>query len=78
MKTKSKTEAKQLAKAYSYNDEYKDTPLYIIYCNRTKTILCRYQQPNKELGTVNRLLCKRSLYKGKLTLKTFDYGELVQ
>jgi len=36
MKTKSKTEAKQLAKAYSHNDEYKDTAMYIIYCNRTK------------------------------------------
>ncbi|MCL1650558.1 DNA-binding protein [Elizabethkingia anophelis] len=36
MKTTSKTEAKQLAKAYSHNKEYKDVALYIIYCNRTE------------------------------------------
>ena len=35
MKKTSKTEAKQLAKAYSHNDEYKDVAMYIIYCNRT-------------------------------------------
>lgn len=36
MKITSKSEAKKLAKAYSYNDEYKDTEIYIIYCNRSK------------------------------------------
>ncbi len=36
MKITSKTEAKQLAKAYSHNDEDKDEAMYIIYCNRTK------------------------------------------
>lgn len=30
------TEAKQLAKAYSHNKEYKDVEVYIIYCNRSK------------------------------------------
>jgi len=33
---KSKTEAKKLAKAYSYNDEYKDKEIFIIYCNQSK------------------------------------------
>jgi hypothetical protein len=36
MKTKSKTEAKKLAKAYSHNKEYEDVPIYIIYCNRSE------------------------------------------
>lgn len=36
MKTKSKTEAKKLAKAYSYNNDYRDVPIYIIYCNRSE------------------------------------------
>ncbi|ATN06702.1 MULTISPECIES: DNA-binding protein [Chryseobacterium] len=36
MKTKSRTEAKKLAKAYSYNKEYADVPVYIIYCNRSE------------------------------------------
>jgi len=36
MKTKSKTEAKKLAKAYSYNKDYTDVPVYVIYCNRTE------------------------------------------
>ena len=36
MKTPSKTEAKKLAKAYSYNKEYADVPVYIIYCNRSE------------------------------------------
>jgi hypothetical protein len=36
MKTQSKTEAKKLAKAYSYNKEYADVLLYIIYCSRTE------------------------------------------
>jgi len=35
MKTKSKNEVKQLAKAYSHNTQYRDVALYIIYCNRT-------------------------------------------
>ncbi|WP_106916667.1 DNA-binding protein [Chryseobacterium aurantiacum] len=35
MKTKSRTEAKKLAKAYSYNKEYADVPVYI-YCNRSE------------------------------------------
>lgn len=34
MKTESKEEAKKLAKACSLED-YKDKPVYIIYCNRT-------------------------------------------
>jgi len=36
MKTKSKTEAKKLAKAYSYNKDYTDVPVYVIYCSRTE------------------------------------------
>ncbi|PRA97563.1 DNA-binding protein [Chryseobacterium sp. MYb7] len=36
MKTKSKTEAKKLAKAYSYNKDYADVPVYVIYCSRTE------------------------------------------
>lgn len=36
MKTKSKDEAKKLAKAYSHNKDYKNIPVYIIYCNRTE------------------------------------------
>ncbi|KFF76031.1 DNA-binding protein [Chryseobacterium sp. P1-3] len=36
MKTKSKTEAKKLAKAYSHNKDYIDVPVYVIYCNRTE------------------------------------------
>lgn len=36
MYTPSKNEAKQLAKAYSQNKEYKDVHVYVIYCNRTK------------------------------------------
>jgi hypothetical protein len=35
MKTKSKDEAKKLAKAYSHNKDYKDMAVYIIHCNRT-------------------------------------------
>lgn len=35
MKTKSKTEAKKLAKAYSYNNDFRGVPIYIIYCNRS-------------------------------------------
>ncbi len=37
MKITSKTEARQLAKAYSHNKEYKDIAVYVIYCNRTKS-----------------------------------------
>jgi hypothetical protein len=37
MKISSKTEAKQLAKAYSHNKEYENLAVYIIYCNRTKS-----------------------------------------
>ena len=36
MKTQSKIEARKLAKAYSYNKEYVDVPVYIIYCSKTE------------------------------------------
>lgn len=36
MRTKSKSEAKKLAKAYSYNKDYTDVPVYVIYCSRTE------------------------------------------
>lgn len=36
MKTKSKNEAKKRVKAYSYNRDYEDVPVYIIYCNRSE------------------------------------------
>ncbi|BFO65369.1 DNA-binding protein [Chryseobacterium sp. KCF3-3] len=36
MTTKSKSEAKKLAKAYSYNKDYTDVPVYVIYCSRTE------------------------------------------
>lgn len=32
MTIKSKSKAKKLAKAYSYNKEYTDIPVYVIYC----------------------------------------------
>lgn len=36
MKTVSKDEAKKHAKTQSLDRGYKDVPVYVIYCNRTK------------------------------------------
>ena len=36
MKTKSKEEAKSYAKTQSLNKDYRDVPVYVIYCNRTE------------------------------------------
>ena len=36
MKTKSKEKAKSYAKTQSLNKDYKDVPVYVIYCNRTE------------------------------------------
>ncbi|WP_454047522.1 DNA-binding protein [Chryseobacterium sp. Marseille-Q8038] len=53
MKTKSKSEAKKLAKAYSYNKDYADVPVYVIYCSRTEKY---YVETNSLIRSWERLI----------------------